>query len=231
MKSLTQHISEKLVLNNNAKVRKFNYHPKTPTELKELIKKLIEERGEEADLNDIDISEITDMTALFKKSSFNGDISNWDVSNVKSMGAMFAESEFNGDISKWDVSNVWNMSNMFMNSKFTGENGDISKWDVSKVTYMSDMFSYSKFNGDISKWDVSKVESMQYMFYNSEFNRQSVEYVISDMYETYLIVTKVMFKNAKYFNKNISTWKINKNCYTSEMFMNCPIKYEYRPKF
>ena len=29
-------------------------------------------------------------------------------------------------------------------------------------------------------------------------NRENVKYVISDMYETYLIVTKVMFKNAKY---------------------------------
>ena len=29
-------------------------------------------------------------------------------------------------------------------------------------------------------------------------NRENVRYVISDMYETYLIITKIMFKNAKY---------------------------------
>ena len=29
-------------------------------------------------------------------------------------------------------------------------------------------------------------------------NRENVKYVISDMYETYLIITKIMFKNAKY---------------------------------
>ena len=46
MKSLSQHINEKLVLNNNNKIRKYNYHPKTKEELKELIKQLIEERGE-----------------------------------------------------------------------------------------------------------------------------------------------------------------------------------------
>ena len=29
-------------------------------------------------------------------------------------------------------------------------------------------------------------------------NRENVKYVISDMYEPYLLATKVMFKNAKY---------------------------------
>ena len=36
MKSLTQHITEKLVLNSNSKIikREYNYHPKTRNELK-----------------------------------------------------------------------------------------------------------------------------------------------------------------------------------------------------
>ena len=104
------------------------YQPKTKEELKDLIKKLIEERGNEADLNDVDVSQITNMELLFAHSKFNGDISKWDIRKVESMEGMFYDSEFNGDISGWNVSNVKNMNSMFYESQF---NGDISKWNVS----------------------------------------------------------------------------------------------------
>ena len=139
MKQINKYISERLHINKDIS-NYYNYHPKTRDELKELVNKLIEERGDEADLNDIDTSEITDMTTLFYNSKFNGDISNWNVSNVKYM--MY----------------------MFHNSKFTGENGDISNWDVSNVKDMMYMFCDSKFNGDISNWNVSNVVDMSYMF-------------------------------------------------------------------
>ena len=95
----------------------YNYHPKSRNELKALIIKLIKERGKNADLNDIDTSEITDMSYLFNYKeliNFDGDISKWDVSNVKEMIIMFGNSKFNGDISQWDVSKVEYMDdNMF----------------------------------------------------------------------------------------------------------------------
>ena len=121
MKSLTQHINEKLVLSKDAKIRTQYYKPTTKEELEELIKQLIEERGIEADLNDIDTSAINNMARLFKDSKFNGDISNWNVSNVTNMSQMFAWAKFNGDISGWDVSNVKNMEFMFSASKFNGD--------------------------------------------------------------------------------------------------------------
>ena len=42
----------------------FNFKPVTRDELKNLINTLIEERGNKADLNDIDVSQITDMSDL-----------------------------------------------------------------------------------------------------------------------------------------------------------------------
>ena len=109
-------IYERLHINKDTGNHSYNYHPKTIDELKELIDKLIKERGNDADLNDIDTSEITDMNYMFYKSPFNGDISNWDVSNVIDMDCMFSNSFFNGDISKWNVSNVKDMSFMFTNT-------------------------------------------------------------------------------------------------------------------
>ena len=94
----------------------YNYQPKTCKELTELVKKLVNERGNDADLNDIDTSKITDMNYIFYNSKFNGDISEWDVSNVETMESMFSNSNFNGDISNWDVSNVKDMGVMFYNS-------------------------------------------------------------------------------------------------------------------
>ena len=142
-------ILERLHINKDIKSNIYNYHPKTRDELKELVKKLIDERGNEADLNDIDTSEITDMNYMFYKSYFNGDLSNWDVSNVKNMNSMFANSDFNGDISNWDVHNVKYMGTMFYNSKF---NGDISNWNVSNVEYMSHMFLESPLQKNPPKW-------------------------------------------------------------------------------
>ena len=106
-------IVERLRINKDTGNHHYNYHPKDKYELDELLDKLIKKRGNDADLNDIDTSEITDMNFMFYESPFNGDISNWDVSNVKDMSYMFNESEFNRDISKWNASNVKHMYHMF----------------------------------------------------------------------------------------------------------------------
>ena len=131
----------------------YSCQPKTKKELQEIIKDRISKDGPNCDLNDIDVSLITDMSYLFSGSEFNGDINNWDVSNVKDMSWLFNDSEFNGDISKWDTSDVRNMEGMFCRSWF---NDEISDWDVNNVENMSYTFSSSRFNQDISKWKIRK---------------------------------------------------------------------------
>ena len=162
MKTLKNYITEKILINKNSKIV-YNYHPKTKDELKDIIKQKIESEGNECNLNDIDTSNITDMSNLFAYSEFNGDISKWNVSNVTNMICMFYETVFNQDISNWNVSNVKNMKGMFMRSQF---NSDISNWDVSNIESMTSMFSGSKFNGDLSNWDVSNVKFKSGMFDN-----------------------------------------------------------------
>ena len=89
MKTLQHYITEKILINKNSKIA-YNYHPKTKDELEDIIKQKIESEGNECDLNDIDTSNITDMSWLFNDIEFNGDISKWDVSNVKNMDNMFS---------------------------------------------------------------------------------------------------------------------------------------------
>ena len=112
MKNLKDIIIEKLNV-KNIKIHPYKYHPQT----KEELRKILEERltkDKNADLNDIDVSDITDMSSLFfRLFPHNIDISKWDVSKVENMESMFESSGFNGDISKWDVSNVENMQFMF----------------------------------------------------------------------------------------------------------------------
>ena len=148
MKNLTNFIQEGLKIGKEWKHVK--YTPKTKEELLKIIKQLIEERGKEADLNDIDTSKITDMSCLFLHSKVANDVN----------------PQFDGDISKWDVSNVEDMSNMFEHSIYSGKNGNIGNWDVSKVKEFKFMFRDSEFEGDISDWDVNKDAYLGDMMFN-----------------------------------------------------------------
>ena len=211
MKTISNFIIEKLIINKNTKIQhRYNYHPEND-EIKALIVQLIKERGEDADLNDIDTSQIKNMSYLFYCVKSNVDISKWDVSNVENMSSMFSNSDFDGDLSDWDVSKVENMSGMFYSSQFTGKNGDISNWDVSNVKNMANMFYSSQFtgkNGDISKWDVSKVENMSNMFKDSEFNGNIDNWKVNDK-----AMSTITFKtfNGSPLEKNPPKWYAYKN--------------------
>ena len=137
MKTLNNYINEALI-KKDTKIGNWNYFPKDREELRSLIEQLLEERGKDANLNDIDTSKITDMSYLFYENVFeyfNGDISMWDVSNVTNMQFMFYECKtFNCDLSSWDVSNVKNMHAMFWNCKKFKQN--LNGWDVSNVENM-----------------------------------------------------------------------------------------------
>ena len=150
--SETSFILEKLKISSKSKVNQYNYFPKDKNELIEIINELINKRGKNADLNDIDTSKITDMSYLFNRNIMNienPDISNWDVSNVEDMSVMFAGCiNFDCDLSNWDVSKVISMKYMFDNClKFTGKNLD--KWNIKNLKYTYKMFRKTKVSQDI----------------------------------------------------------------------------------
>tara|TARA_Y100001970_G_C14227989_1_gene856823 strand:+ start:636 stop:2543 length:1908 start_codon:yes stop_codon:yes gene_type:complete len=139
------------------------------------------------EINEWDISVITDLSNLFQsREYFNDDISNWDVSNVTDMSRMFyGATEFNQNIDAWDVSNVINMDGMFKLA--ISFNQTLSSWDVSNVFHFSGIFCAAEnFNQDISSWDVSNVLSMDMMFYDAaSFNQNIAAWNISNVIDMY----------------------------------------------
>ena len=118
MKLSNQHILEYLIINKD--YRDGGISPKSFDELHKIIIDRYDKLGpgteqNPIDFNDIDTSNIIDMSNLFEYlENFNGDISNWDVSNVTNMGFMFSDCyAFNQDISGWDVSKVKKSLHLF----------------------------------------------------------------------------------------------------------------------
>ena len=110
MKNLNTYIHEKLTIVH----RSYSCTPQTKIELKKIIKNRLTD-DPNTDLNDIDVSNIIDMSDLFwGLNPHNIDISQWDVSNVENMNSMFWSCKnFNSDLSAWDVSHVKNMGCIF----------------------------------------------------------------------------------------------------------------------
>jgi len=224
MRKINTYITEKLKLSKNLDNKKiiYRYHPETKEELSKLIKQYLLE--DKTDLNDIDVSNITDMTSVFSNVDLPSDsikeidISKWDVSNVTNMDQMFYMCKnLECDLSKWDVSNVTNMDSMFaMCEKF---NSDLSLWNVGKVTNMDSMFYMcEEFDSDLHKWDVSNVEVMDGTFmsckkFNSDLTGWDVRKV-RNMQDT--------FSGCISFEgKGLETWKPDNCRLFEEMFYDC----------
>ena len=212
MKSLTNYINEKLIVNKN--YNPYTYAPKSFDELRKIIEDRYNKLGPGTEQDPIDFNDI--------------DVSNLDSFCNKNKG-IFAETKFKYiDISYWDVSNVTNMSYMFFKCKDLKSVGDISNWDVSSLNYMLYMFcNCCSFNQNISNWDVSSVNYMSHMFaWCKKFNQDISSWNVSNVTNM-----NFMFAGCESFNKDISKWNVLNVTDMNYMFYNCPIKEEYKPKF
>jgi hypothetical protein len=183
----------------------------TPTTKAQLVRRI--QDGDIEDISTWDVSNIEDMSNLFKNSRVIPDISKWKVHNVQNMSGMFMHAHrFNADLKCWKPLKVVDMSWMFGWSAFAG---DISQWNVSTVENMTDMFrETSKFNGDLSLWNVGRVTSMSGMFEGAKrFNRDINNWSVGE-------VTRMdgMFSSAKMFDKPLNKWRTDKVTDMCEMF-------------
>ncbi len=179
------------------------------------IERAIKKHGNEADLNYIDTSQVTDMSNLFdNNATFNGDISKWDTSSVTTMYAMFYNaSAFNQPLNNWTVSSVRDMRNMFNGAR--AFNQPLNSWHVSSVTDMRRMFKDATiFNQSLNSWNVSNVTDMNGMFYNAtSFNQPLTSWDVSSVNNI-----SYMFGLATSFNQDLRDWAAKSGRKSTGMF-------------
>ncbi|MEN6646348.1 MULTISPECIES: BspA family leucine-rich repeat surface protein, partial [Gardnerella] len=142
-------------------------------------------------IDKFDVSNVTDMSYLFKDSSLTdfSFLSGWDVSKVTNMEGMFEGCTGLEDISglaNWKVDNVTNMEGMFEGCTSLKSLKGLEDWDVSNVRSMSGMFASVIKDQDqhdalnpvvgyagemaiasvksLSKWKTGNVKNMNRMF-------------------------------------------------------------------
>ena len=110
--------------------------------------------------------------------------------------------------------------------KVRGDEGDFNDIDTSDITSMVSLFQFnSTFNGDITGWSVSSVIDMSGMFCDAtSFNQDISKWEFPNVKDM-----ESMFSGASSFNQDLSEWNL-KGKDTTDMFSNCPIVDEYKPK-
>ncbi len=119
-------------------------------------------------LNQLDTSNVTNMSYMFKEMSnlTSLDVSSFDTSKVTDMSYMFYRNGVTSlDVSGFDTSKVTVMSYMFLGMKNI-TNLDVNGWNTSNVTSMYGMFSgmSSVTSLDLSGFDTCNVTTMREMF-------------------------------------------------------------------
>lgn len=135
------------------------YKPKTKEELKKLID------DESISLYDIDTSNITNMSELFrnsKRKNFEG-IETWNTSKVTDMSLMFNNAQyFNCDLNSWNTQSLKKINYMFLGA--SNFNKYPNKWNLDNVKE-----AYDVFNKDI---DIKKLPiNLRVNLYFEDFNK------------------------------------------------------------
>ena len=214
----------------------YNYYPKTKEELREILQIRLK-KDKNADLTDINVSNITDMgllkrTDIIHASPFkamfglfedldphNINISNWDVSNVVNMQNMFCSCHnFNSNLKEWDINSLQNASGMFQNCEsFVGEG--LENWNTQNIERTKSMFhGCVNFNCNIGKWNVKKLTNASYMFtYCHSFEGIGIENWNVENLER----AQSMFAGCELFNADISQWNFKKIKNISSILQGC----------
>lgn len=199
----------------------------TNDNIKEFVERYINNRDTlpldlQVNINDWDVSEVTNMSYLFKDYfSFDEQLNDWVVNKVQIMTGMFSGcASFNQPLDQWNVSSVHNMDEMFMGCvRF---NQPLNSWGdkISQVSHMSKMFhSCLAFNQDLDEWDVSNVITVYEMFkgcteFNGSLNRWGPKTAkMTDM--------TGMFNLCFAFNQPLDEWNVHSVQAMDSMFYNC----------
>ena len=127
--------------------------------------------------NPLDLSQVTDISKMFKNCSNLQKINLIFLENalkIKNMNNMFdgcKEIEYLNGLENFKTDKVEYLKAMFKNCEKLEEVPDISKWNVKNVKSMKGMFKNCKALKqlpDVSNWNVENVVSMEEMFFGCE---------------------------------------------------------------
>lgn len=227
----------------------YKYYPKDKDELMKIIKDLVIHKHE-MNLNCINISEITDMSDIFRDfSDYRNvdlsqlDISQWDVSHVTDFSRMFANcgKQLKLDLSNWDVKNGQKFSFMFWNCDSMDES-DINTWTINPTAITTLMFDKDfDITDGIKIYDRDDLEfyllTMITEHKMTDFNHVDVsditdfshvlEYCPANIDISKWDVSKGvnfegMFENSSELKTlNIENWNVSNGKYFNCMFNNC----------
>ena len=217
MKTLKQHIEERLIINKKFKQETFK--PNTSEELKYYISskahELIRNNDDILDLSDVDLSLISQKTSYdkslyqifreplskIKKKFITVDVSNWDVTEYDRIDCLFFDCpciETVIGLETWDVSNVKDFTEFFSQCSNL-KNVNVSGWKLHNATMTCAMFcdckNLKKIDG-IDTWDFkddSRI-NMTNMFCNCN-NLTDIGDI--DYWENVVGYTKGMFYNCQ----------------------------------
>ena len=228
MKTLTQHIKERLIINKNFKQETFK--PNNKEELKDYISskadELIKNNDDILDMSDVDLSLISQKPSYdkslyqifreplskIKKNFITVDVSNWDVTEYDRLDCLFFDCQCVETViglETWDVSNVKDFAGFFSQCNNL-KNVNVSDWKLHNTTMMYAMFydckNLKKIDG-IDTWEFADFVdddlkiNMTNMFYNCS-NLTDIGDI--DYWENVVGHKKGMFHNCQQLT--LPTW-------------------------
>ena len=221
MKTLTQHIKERLIINKNFKQETFK--PNNNKELKDYISskadELIKNNDDILDLSNVDLSLISkkpsydkslyqifkEPLSKIKKNNITVDVSNWDVTEYDLIDCLFFNCQCIETViglETWDVSNIKDFTGFFSQCSNL-KNVNVSGWKLHNTTMTYAMFfgcqNLEKIEG-IDTWEFADFVDddlrvdMTNMFYNCS-NLTDIGDI--DYWENAVGNKKGMFHNCK----------------------------------
>jgi len=164
----------------------------------------------------LDTSQVTNMSELFKDSSFNIDISGWNVSNVTNMTSMFSgASSFSQNINKWVINNCI-MTNMF--------NGATSLTESNLYNIETTWNIFIQYDIINNTFYVNAPKDATNMFSNTNLNYSKLILWSSNVESSNIASSNVSCKscqnNTKVYDKTQQNSNISKKMLQSKMIQN-----------
>lgn len=171
--------------------KKYVFKPHTKQELVQAIKDVETKLSNRDSLDE----------SLIQLAEKYGNIEDWDVSEITDMSNVFEGSNLDINLNNWDTSNVTTMKGMFKGTKNFNNGGKPLTFNTENVSDMSQMFYKSEnFNQSLNGLNMSNVVNVKNMFNLALKYNNGDEPLTWDISHINIDNTPGLFENAKSFD-------------------------------